>query len=73
MRHIGIHNEGRSNGALGQCPFLDNMWVTLKSAHYRPETSRAFNARGTLHASYAGKYASHLYSMVVGPMSEAFV
>jgi hypothetical protein len=31
------------------------------------------NGRDTVPTTDAGKYVSHLYSMLVGPMSEAFV
>jgi hypothetical protein len=35
--------------------------------------SRVFNAGDMLHAAGVGKYASHLYLMLVGPMSEAYI
>ena len=58
---------------MGQCLDLGNMLVIVKSARYRSGALRAFNARDTLPIIDAGKYASHPHSMLVGPMSEAFI
>jgi hypothetical protein len=65
--------KGAPNGAPGRCPCLGNVRVIVKSTCCRSGAPRTFNAKDTLPATGAGKYASHLHSMLADPMSEAFV
>jgi hypothetical protein len=47
--------------------------VTVKVARYNPGVMHTFNVRDPLPTASVGKYVSHLYSMLAGPMSEAFL
>jgi hypothetical protein len=49
------------------------MPIIVESTRYRPKAPRTLNARDTLPVADVGKYASHLYSMLTGPVSKAFV
>jgi hypothetical protein len=54
-------------------PRLDNVRVIVKVAHYNPGVLHTFNVGDTLPTASMSKYASHMYSMLAGLMSEAFV
>jgi hypothetical protein len=53
-------------------PSLDNVQVIVKVTCYNPSVLHTFNVADTLHTASVSKYVSHLYSMLAGPMSEAF-
>jgi hypothetical protein len=48
------------------------MRVIVKAARYSLGMLHTINAGDTLPATGVGKYVSHLYPMLAGPMSEAF-
>lgn len=65
--------KGAQTTAYVNIPRLGNMRVAIKAARYSPIVLHAFNEGDTLPTASMGRYASHLYSMLAGPMSEAFV
>jgi hypothetical protein len=65
--------KGAQTAPWVNAPRFSNLRDIVKVARYSPSMLHVFSVRDALPAASVDKYVSHLYSVLVSPMLEAFV